>query len=346
MDVYKEWLGIPEGERPPDHYTLLRLVQFEDDAEKVQKNYKKLNGHVRKYATGQYQQQSQDLMNEMARAMLCLTDPDRKREYDESLGREFDEAGSDGRQPLLKALVINKTITKDQAQEAKSFAEARGLTVRDAVVQLKLVDVETATRAYAEELGRGYINLEETIPDDSVLDRVPRAVVKRNQFLPLFIDDDTLIVACAYEATPDLEEEMQLRFGMPMRAMMATPLAINQSITKYYAPGLRDESAAQNVVGKKGGGKPQKAAKKTKSSGPRQKMSQLDPEAKRERQQLGWIIMCWSIVGSVMADQFLIKNIAPSLLASSWLGLSMAPFFLTLFIPPLAVFWVVKSYWK
>ena len=31
LDVYKEWLGIPEGPRPPDHYALLRLVQFEDD---------------------------------------------------------------------------------------------------------------------------------------------------------------------------------------------------------------------------------------------------------------------------------------------------------------------------
>ena len=28
IDVYKEWLGIPEGDRPPDHYQLLRLVQF------------------------------------------------------------------------------------------------------------------------------------------------------------------------------------------------------------------------------------------------------------------------------------------------------------------------------
>ena len=50
LDVYQDWLGIPEGPRPPDHYALLRLIPFEDDSEKVRKNYKKLNGHVRKYA--------------------------------------------------------------------------------------------------------------------------------------------------------------------------------------------------------------------------------------------------------------------------------------------------------
>ena len=54
LDVYKDWLGIPDGPRPPDHYELLRLIRFEDATDKVRNNYKKLNAHVRKYATGQY----------------------------------------------------------------------------------------------------------------------------------------------------------------------------------------------------------------------------------------------------------------------------------------------------
>ncbi len=41
IDVYKEWLGIPEGDRPPNYYTLLRVVQFEDDVEKIRGNYPK-----------------------------------------------------------------------------------------------------------------------------------------------------------------------------------------------------------------------------------------------------------------------------------------------------------------
>ena len=91
LDVYKDWLGIADGPRPPDHYTLLRLVKFEDDPQKVRNNYRKLNGHVRKYASGQYSVQSQDLLNELAKAMLLLTDPERKRDYDESQGRVFEE---------------------------------------------------------------------------------------------------------------------------------------------------------------------------------------------------------------------------------------------------------------
>lgn len=42
LDVYTDWLGIPDGPRPPDHYQLLRLVKFEDDLDKINKFYKKL----------------------------------------------------------------------------------------------------------------------------------------------------------------------------------------------------------------------------------------------------------------------------------------------------------------
>ena len=142
LDVYKEWLGIPEAPRPPDHYALLRLVQFDDDVDKIRKNYTKLNAHVRKYAGGQYSLQSQELLNELARAMLCLTDSRQKREYDESLGRETDATGLPGRKSLGDWLLEQGHITGDQRDEAESFAEARGLSLRDAVVQMKLVDVD------------------------------------------------------------------------------------------------------------------------------------------------------------------------------------------------------------
>src|ERR1700704_4771441 len=138
LDVYKDWLGIKEGPRPPGHYDLLRLVSFEDDLDKVRANYKKLNAHVRKYASGQYSVRSQELLNELAKAMLCLTDPERKREYDESLGRVFEEEAGGARPTLGKVLVSRGVISRDQLKEAENFAEARGLSMRDAVVQMKL----------------------------------------------------------------------------------------------------------------------------------------------------------------------------------------------------------------
>ncbi len=342
LDVYKDWLGIPEDQRPPDHYQLLRLKQFEDDSAKIQKNYKKLNEHVRKFASGQYQKESQDLLNELARAMLCLTDPERKHDYDEGLGRVFEEsAQADGKKkPMARVLIERGILTKDQAKEANDFAEARGLSLRDAVVQLKLTDWETATEAYAQELGRPYVDLGQMVPDDTVLDKIPRSTVKRNAILPLFVDDEVLLVACAYEPTPDLEEEMQLRVGVPMRVVMATPKAVNQGIAHYYPPGTREDVA--DPIATPGGKKPKGGKSKSeKAASAGKKMSDLSEGEQRERKQVGYIVMLWSVIGSVAVDQFLI----PEAFKLSRI-IPFLPFCLTLFIPPLAIWYVTKVYWK
>lgn len=340
MDVYKEWLGIPDGPRPPDHYELLRLVQFEDDADKVRAHYKKLNAHVRKYATGKYSQESQDLLNEMAKAMLCLTDPERKRDLDISLGREVEEPTNEyGRLGVLQVLASQQKLDRSQITEVEQFADARGLSNRDAVVQMKLIDAETASQALALELGLPYVDLQEMLPDDDVLDRVPRKLVKRHSILPLFVDDDVLLVACSDEPTPDLEDDFRMRFGLPMRGVLAAPLAIKQAIAQHYAPGMRDEAVEVDVepsAEKKSRKKSQKAAAaKPTDRGHRGKKEPLSDEAKAQRKQIGILIMCWSVIFSALVDNFLLP---PSFL---FMG-----FLLTLIVPPIVILFVVTKFWK
>ncbi|MGC1273430.1 MAG: hypothetical protein WBC44_06950, partial [Planctomycetaceae bacterium] len=290
LNVYRDWLGIPDSELAedgvPDHYALLRLVRFEDDEDKIRGNYRKLNAHVRTYASGQYGPQSQELLNELAKAMLCLTDPERKRDYDEGLGRVFEEKDVTGRMPQGHWLVRKKVISREQLREAESFAEARGLSLRDAVVQMKLVKPTMAAQAMAQELGLSYLDLPETVPDDSVLDKLPRNTVKHYSVMPLFVDDDMLLVACIDEPHHELEDELRLRYGVPTRWVIATPLAMNQAIAKYYAPGMRDSVADVEVAGKPSGGK----AKKGKSAGG---LAQLSAEERKQRMQVGAMIIGW-----------------------------------------------------
>lgn len=303
IDVYKEWLGIPEGERPPDYYTLLRVVQFEDDVEKIQNNYRKLNAHVRKYATGQYLKPSQDLLNELAKAMLCLTDPDAKREYDESQGREFAQETSEEPRTVLQFLVAQEIIKRGQLAEVEEFADKRGLSHRDAVVQMKLADVKQATRALATELRMSFIDLDDMLPEDNVLDQLPRNVVKRHTCLPLFEDRGKLLVACADEPSPDLEDEIRLRYGMPMRGVLALPRSIQQAIAKYYAPGMRDEAVSDAAATADKGGK-KKPAKKQAKKKPKTKVADSSPEAVHQRQQISLLIIMWSLMGTTLGIHF------------------------------------------
>jgi len=296
IDVYKEWLGIPEGDRPPDHYTLLRLVMFEDSADKVRGNYRKLNAHIRRFATGQYLKPSQDLLNELAKAMLCLTDPEAKREYDAAHGRDFSDsptAAHDETVNTLQFLVSKDVIKRGQVDEIEHFADARGLTHRDAVVQMKLANAAQATQALAAELRLSYVDLQDMLPEDDVLDGLPRSVVKRHTCLPLFEDGGQLLVACAHEPTPDLEDEVRLRFGMSMRAVLAVPRQVNQAIAKYYAPGSRTEVAP--VSSEKSG---KKAGKDKVARGP---AAPLTDEERVNRRNISMIAICWSILVPMVA---------------------------------------------
>ena len=352
MDFYKEWLGIPDGPRPPDHYELLRVKRFEDEVEKIKAHYKKLNTHVRKYASGQYSVKSQEILNELAKAMLCLTDADRKIEYDEGLGREAPaKKDSFGRMPLLDALVKQGKITRAQKTEVEEFAGKRGLSHRDAVVQMKLVEPDAAAQALAIQLGFAYVDLEDMLPEEEILDMVPRQLVKKHSFIPLFIDDDKLLIAVVDEIEHELEDELRLRFGVSVRPVIATPRAVSQGVAKYYAPGARDEAkaaAAPQAKGKSGakGTKEDKKSSGSKSSSANAKVSfkELSPDEQAQRKQMGILIMCWSfmIPMAFKAMEFS-AALKPYLLQYKWLGSVWMIAFIT---GPIAAFWVTQKYWK
>lgn len=354
LDVYKEWLGIPDAPRPPDHYELLRLVRFEDETDKVRANYKKLNAHVRKYATGQYSVRSQELLNELAKAMLCLTDPERKREYDEGLGRVFEEDES-GTVPMERILVKQGHFDRDQMKEAQEYSESHGLSMRDTVVQMKLVNDQVATEAFAAELGVPYVDLSDMAPEFRILKRLPQQVARRNSILPLFVDDDMLLVACADELTHELEDELRLRFNVPVRRVLATPKGITAGIVQYYSEMdemlAAEDAAAETAASDSGsGGKPKRGSEKEKKpkkadnkAAAKSAFSQLSKDEQLERKNLGKIFMLWSVIGSVLFDQFVLKAVLPGLNAGI---LASLPSLTTLIVPPIVIMYILKVYWK
>ncbi len=87
FDPYQDWLGIGPHERPPDHYRLLGLQRFETDPDVIQAAADQRMGYVRKFQMGPKSVYTQELLNELAAAKLCLLDPNTKATYDAGLGR-------------------------------------------------------------------------------------------------------------------------------------------------------------------------------------------------------------------------------------------------------------------
>ena len=88
FDPYHRWLGIPPAEQPPTHYRLLGLAEFESDPEVISGAADRQMAHVRHYQIGHHVKLSQQILNELAKAKLCLLAPAKKEQYDGQLRQE------------------------------------------------------------------------------------------------------------------------------------------------------------------------------------------------------------------------------------------------------------------
>lgn len=232
LDVYRDWLGITETARPLNYYQLLRLKAFEDHAETVRAHYRKMNAHVRKYAAGDFANESQKLLNELAKAMLCLTDAQRKREYDASLGRK--DLGEGRRRTLEEVLLANKVLQREQLDKARKYADAVGLELRDAILQQKLATPEVVMLAFAESVGLPYVELEDVGVDPELAAMIPPTLARQHHCVPVMSDGSQVLMATPHPLIPDVEEELRLRLGMPARTVLCTPAGVSQAIATYY----------------------------------------------------------------------------------------------------------------
>ena len=87
---YHVWLGIPANEQPPNHYRLLGIAVFETDLDVIDHASDRQMAHVRTFQSGRHQALSQQILNELANARLCLLNAARKAEYDEQLRGKLD----------------------------------------------------------------------------------------------------------------------------------------------------------------------------------------------------------------------------------------------------------------
>lgn len=104
FDPYYKWLGIPPDEQPPHHYRLLGLRAMEPDPEVIMAAADRQMAHLRTYQTGKHADFSQQLLNEVAIAKVCLLNPKRKSQYDEDLRQKIEAAAAAAR-PASPAVV-------------------------------------------------------------------------------------------------------------------------------------------------------------------------------------------------------------------------------------------------
>jgi hypothetical protein len=89
---YHVWLGIPPQEQPPHHYRLLGISVFESDRDVIDHAADRQMAHVRTFQSGRHGPLSQQILNELSTARLCLLTADKKAAYDEQLRARLSSA--------------------------------------------------------------------------------------------------------------------------------------------------------------------------------------------------------------------------------------------------------------
>jgi len=288
LEVYRDWLGITDTNRPLNFYQLLRLKKFEDDTALIRAHYQRMNTHVRKYQTVQ-PERVQALLDELTKAMLCLTDTHRKSDYDGTLGRT---GGAERKKHSLEQiLLVRKILDQEQLKKAQNMANAIGVDLRDAVMQQKLSKPEVVMQAYADSLGLPFLDLSLIQINPELVPKMPAVLARQHSCVPLLIDDEKVIVASPNPLRQEVEDEVRLRFGMTVKTVLCTPSDIHEAINKHFP---KEAAAAQIGVAHPSGG----AAKDTKPK--------MDPAERLKRRKqfalLGFMMtfMLFGILGGVL----------------------------------------------
>ena len=244
-DIYTRWLGITETARPLNHYQLLRLKQFEDDTGLIRTHYNKLSANVRKYLATEFADRAGAILNELTRAMLSLTDTRRKTEYDATLGRT--SPGSGNKRTFEEIIVARKLIDPEKLAKAQQLAAAIGMDLRDAILQQKVASPEAVIQAQADALGVPYVDLAHLALDVELAQKLPATLARQHSCVAVMADGDRVLVASPNPVSSDLEDELRLRLGMPVRQVLCTPTAIHEVINKYYSREAAARELGQTV---------------------------------------------------------------------------------------------------
>lgn len=82
FDPYHKWLGISPKDQPPNHYRLLGIDFLESDPDVISSAADQRMSHVRAFQTGKHSALSQEILNEISAARICLLNVEKKAEYD------------------------------------------------------------------------------------------------------------------------------------------------------------------------------------------------------------------------------------------------------------------------
>lgn len=152
------------------------------------------------------------------------------------------------RKRLGEILVEACLINQEQLNEALRLQESQNRLIGQILVEMGWVTEYEVCRAVAELLHIKYVDVEETLISQEVVQLAPEELAARRNILPLFIQDKTLYLAMENPLDIDAIQRIEFRTGMQVRPLIAPPSQLRETVRKHYNVDEYIGSMLENVV--------------------------------------------------------------------------------------------------
>ena len=100
-------------------------------------------------------------------------------------------------------------------------------------------------QAFAQAEGLPFLELSDVTIDESLLPKISAVTARTHSVVPVLIEHDHLLLASPNPLYLQLEEDLRLRLGMPVRTVLCTSGDVNRLINEYYSREKVDAEMAQ-----------------------------------------------------------------------------------------------------
>jgi type IV pilus assembly protein PilB len=131
---------------------------------------------------------------------------------------------------LLEACLINE----EQLEQALRLQQKDEKLLGQILVDMGWVSEQEVCRAVAELLHVKYVEVEDVLISQEVVQLAPEDLAAKRNILPLFIQDKTLYVAMENPMDIDIIQRIEFKTGMQVKPLIAPPSQLRQTVRKHY----------------------------------------------------------------------------------------------------------------
>ena len=155
---------------------------------------------------------------------------------------------------MTSILVEGGIVTEAQVEQAVSHQRERGILIGEALVDLGFTSEENIVWALSKQLGIPYVDVRADAIDLDQVKRLPEALLRRVQAVPLFGTQSEVTVAMADPTDQDAAQELRSASGASLSIVIGAPGSIRRALDRVYGvwsgggpakdPGVAGEPAA------------------------------------------------------------------------------------------------------